>query len=329
MGNMPLVSILIPVYNRESLVVSALKSALSQTYTRIEVVVGDNCSTDHSYEVIQKYAKRDSRILCFRNNENVGPVKNWIECLRRSSGEFIKILFSDDWLECDAVERYIRPFVERDDVGICFSDVDIHWEGRGTYRFAPGFLPGTVKSRQVLLTIASGRNMTLASPGAALVRRREVELAFNYAVEDRMRLGCTELGVGPDLLVTLFSCSRFPFVYYIPHVLAHYRGHRENLSIMAGKATPKCWLSTIADFVANEVSDEAFQKEINILILLSSIRLSGLLHTSRESYRNLFPDGYDPFRFSLFCPEIYWVLKKEVARYFKSAIPRCNRKLSR
>ena len=77
MPNSPLVSILIPVYNRERIVVRALESAINQTYKHIEIICVDNCSTDNTYSVLLEYANRDHRIKVYRQSENLGPVRNW------------------------------------------------------------------------------------------------------------------------------------------------------------------------------------------------------------------------------------------------------------
>ena len=92
----PLVSIVIPVFNRETLVQEAIESALKQTYDNIEIVVVDNCSTDKTWEVLQKY--NNPKIKIFRNNTNIGPVLNWKKGIELSSGEYIKLLFSDDMI---------------------------------------------------------------------------------------------------------------------------------------------------------------------------------------------------------------------------------------
>ena len=91
----PLVSILIPVYNRERLVKKAIESAINQAYKNIEIIAVDNKSTDKTYEVLTEYSKKYSNIKVYQNKENIGPVRNWKKCLEYSSGEFIKILFSE------------------------------------------------------------------------------------------------------------------------------------------------------------------------------------------------------------------------------------------
>ena len=295
-GNWPLVSILIPVYNRETLVSTALSSAVTQTYPNIEIVVGDNCSTDRTYEVVQEYARRDQRIRYFRNEENLGPLANWVRCLEYSRGDYIKILWSDDWLEPEAIERYIQPLLVRDDLGFCFSTVEVHWSDGRIYKLS---FPqeGIISSREILLGIATGTYVALASPGASLFRRPLVEHGLHYPFVDRINLNCRALGIGHDLMITLIACQQYPYAYCITDRLAHYRGHSQCLSVLAGSSTARCWYSALAHFVANEEFEPQFKKQVNMLILLTAPG-KGSLRARLDTYARLFPDHYDPFRFS-------------------------------
>ena len=123
----PLVSVLIPVYNRASLISAAIESSLAQTYQNIEIIIVDNCSTDGTYEVVQRYARCDARVKCWRNDENVGAIRNWIKCLDYSHGEYIKILFSDDWLELMRFSRFCCLY-KNITMSVFYSSVTTHFE---------------------------------------------------------------------------------------------------------------------------------------------------------------------------------------------------------
>lgn len=118
-----LVSILIPVYNRENIIAETIQSALNQTYRNIEVVVVDNASTDNTWAVIEDLAKKDSRINAFRNESNLGPVKNWLRCVEEASGEYGKILWSDDLTAPDFIEKTLPLF--NNDVGFVYTGANI------------------------------------------------------------------------------------------------------------------------------------------------------------------------------------------------------------
>ena len=77
----PRVSILIPVYNREALIGECIQSALFQTFTDFEVIIVDNASTDNTWGICQRFAEQDKRVRVFRNEKNIGPVRNWRRCV--------------------------------------------------------------------------------------------------------------------------------------------------------------------------------------------------------------------------------------------------------
>lgn len=99
MNNKTKLSILIPTYNREKFVRTAIESVLNQKFTDFEIICCDNASTDKTYEVLEEYARKDKRIKIFQNDYNLGPVLNWKRCLDNASGEFVHWLWSDDWIE--------------------------------------------------------------------------------------------------------------------------------------------------------------------------------------------------------------------------------------
>ena len=70
-----LVSVVMPVYNNEKYVSEAIESILNQSYTNFEFIIIDDCSTDNSWQVIKRFAKKDNRIRCYRNEKNLKIVK--------------------------------------------------------------------------------------------------------------------------------------------------------------------------------------------------------------------------------------------------------------
>ena len=120
----PQVSILIPVFNREKLIAECIQSALHQTFTDFEIVVVDNQSSDGTWEVCTKFAELDNRVRIFRNDVNVGPVLNWQRCINEARGVFGKILFSDDLMVEEYLEKTL-PFMMNDEVGFVISAVSL------------------------------------------------------------------------------------------------------------------------------------------------------------------------------------------------------------
>ncbi len=103
----PLVSIGIPTYNRaDSYLRNALRSAVSQSYKNIEIIVSDNCSTDSTESVVKEFD--DPRVRYYRQTENIGPVHNRNFCLEQSQGQYFLLLFDDDVIDDDFISTCVE-----------------------------------------------------------------------------------------------------------------------------------------------------------------------------------------------------------------------------
>ena len=101
---MPLVSVIIPVYNVEKYLRKCLDSICSQTLEDIEIICIDDGSTDSSHDILNEYADNDSRIRIF-TQENKGPSSARNLGFDEAKGEYIYCMDSDDYLESEAFEE--------------------------------------------------------------------------------------------------------------------------------------------------------------------------------------------------------------------------------
>lgn len=101
MSNEPLVSVVIPVFNSENYIADTINSVLNQTYSNLEIIVVDDCSTDNSYNILLDIALHDTRVRVFKNAKNFGgPAQPRNIGLAESKGDFIAFLDADDiWFE--------------------------------------------------------------------------------------------------------------------------------------------------------------------------------------------------------------------------------------
>lgn len=104
----PLVTILIPTYNRPEFFEIALKSAIEQTYRHIEIVVSDNSDNDLTEKLIQKYLQKDKRIKYF-HHKNFGRWDNWawVYAYNNPKSEYVNYLMDDDVFAHDKIEKMI------------------------------------------------------------------------------------------------------------------------------------------------------------------------------------------------------------------------------
>lgn len=98
-----MISVVIPLYNKEASVERSLRSVLSQDYDDFEIVIVDDGSTDRSAEVVR--AIKDKRIV-FIQQENGGPSKARNTGVKNAQGEWIVFLDADDELQTGALEHF-------------------------------------------------------------------------------------------------------------------------------------------------------------------------------------------------------------------------------
>ena len=227
----PLISILIPSYNREKYISETLSCAISQSYDNIEIILVDNASTDKTWELCQKISKTDSRIKIYRNKENIGPVNNWKKCISYASGEYAKILWSDDLMASDFIEKTIRLF--SDDVGFVFTSVvvgsNFDLNGRVHYRYGESGL--YLSSKYIEDVMLGLRGQLPVSPGCAIFRLSDLKSNLVTKIESPSFDDFANHGAGPDLLLFLLTASHYPMVGFINEPLSFFREHGGSISL--------------------------------------------------------------------------------------------------
>jgi glycosyltransferase involved in cell wall biosynthesis len=151
-----LVSVIIPTYNRAHLIGETLQSVLSQTYSHWELLIIDDGSTDKTQSAIAKYA--DSRIHYFRFEHSgfIGKIKNY--GIRKSKGDLIAFLDSDDIWRADKLEFQVALFDKHPEAAFIFSNGDQFGEGaimppeKEELYVGNVFLPMLVQSRFCFFT---------------------------------------------------------------------------------------------------------------------------------------------------------------------------------
>lgn len=121
----PKVSVIVPVYNTAEFLPKCLDSVINQTLKDIEIICINDGSTDNSLEILQKYARQDSRIIII-NQENQGLSCSRNNALKIAKGEYVQFLDSDDWLRLDSLMLLYRKATQTK------ADM-VHFEGISYY----------------------------------------------------------------------------------------------------------------------------------------------------------------------------------------------------
>lgn len=97
-------SIIILTYNHEHYITHALESVLEQkTNFRYEIIIGDDCSSDDTIRILKRYKQKFPSIInIVLHDFNVGTTKNYCDCVKQSSGNFVTCFGGDDYWICDS-----------------------------------------------------------------------------------------------------------------------------------------------------------------------------------------------------------------------------------
>lgn len=243
---------MIPVYNRKCYIGDCIQSALNQTLIDFEIVIVDNCSSDGTWEICQDYFARDSRIRIFRNESNIGPVRNWIRCAAEAKGEYSKILFSDDLLESNCLSEML-PLLGDPDVGLVYSAVLIGESKLNAVETYSSPRPFKHTSSQFLDYVLSGK--APVSPCGILIRTNDLLANIRSHIPTKIPRLFEKHGAGPDIMISLLTLKKYKYVAYVNHPVVFFRAHSGSISVEnLNNEIRDSYLSALSYFVKNNES---------------------------------------------------------------------------
>ncbi len=119
-NKLPLVSVIIPTYNRAKLVCRAIDSALNQTYKNIEIIVVDDGSKDNTREVLAAYGEKIKNL--YKENGGESSARNF--GIQRAGGEYLAFLDSDDQWHPGKIQKQMQRLLENPDFGIALTGLE-------------------------------------------------------------------------------------------------------------------------------------------------------------------------------------------------------------
>jgi glycosyltransferase involved in cell wall biosynthesis len=129
----PLVSIIVPSHNYGAFLAESIESALSQTYSRVEVIVIDDGSEDNSSEVAGRFSDRIRLIT----QENQGLVAVLNRGLREANGTYVTVLSADDMFQPQYVERLMQALADHPTAAYAYSAMEYFGARTGILRAEP------------------------------------------------------------------------------------------------------------------------------------------------------------------------------------------------
>lgn len=216
MDKFPLISVIIPSYDRASYIVEALESVFNQNYPSIEIIVVDDGSSDGTYEILEKQRDKGKiTLLTHPKRANRGQSASLNLGLRRAKGNFISILDSDDMFASGKLEDQSEFLEQHPEIGMVYGQGHAV-DACGKFMFE---LPSNGHSEtgdpNLLLL-----DCYMALPGGALIRKSVMDQVGFF--EESFRAGQDH-----DMALRIMEATK---VAYLPKLAFYYRKHGDSIS---------------------------------------------------------------------------------------------------
>jgi glycosyltransferase involved in cell wall biosynthesis len=208
-------SVLMITYNHEKYIAEAIESVLMQEVNfEYEIIIGEDCSTDSTRNIILKYKNKYPDIIIVNNNEcNLGMHNNFINTYNKCRGKYIALLEGDDyWTTSDKLQKQVDLLDSNDDYVSCFHAVKvINSEKNSSYIYRPATTEPIYATEDIL------RNNFISNCSVVL---------RNGLIDDFPKWFCALKQA--DWSFHLLN-SQFGNVYFMDEIMATYRMHSDGV----------------------------------------------------------------------------------------------------
>ena len=209
-----------PAYNSEKYIREAVDSVLNQSFSDLELIIIDDCSTDKTYSILKEIAKQDDRVRLFQNERNAGVAETRNFGIRQANKECIALVDSDDVWKSNKLLLQYALFQQGNKIVYCsydFIDDDGHVVKK------PFIVPRETNFKKMLTsnviscsTILADTNLIKDNPFSSLYYHEDYILWMQLIRQEKRAVGCTE-------------------------ILAHYRLHENSRSSKKTNAAIQRW----------------------------------------------------------------------------------------
>jgi glycosyltransferase involved in cell wall biosynthesis len=216
---MAAVSIIIPTYNRSSLLKECVNSLLKQTYSDIEIIVVDDGSTDDTQTAITELKQKHDNIRYYPRPHLCAPAARNFG-LTKATGEFIGFFDSDDLWPPDYIETMVKALKTRPDFGAVYSRIMQYRDSKIVGQYGTMANP---PSGYITTALFSGKPFIL--PSSAIFRKNSwAGMLWDEVLKNRQDF---------DMFLRISTSIKF---MYIPDTCAIHRKHHNSISVTAGKS---------------------------------------------------------------------------------------------
>jgi glycosyltransferase involved in cell wall biosynthesis len=211
----PLVSVAIITYNQKKFLKECIESILAQNYSNIEIVIGDDASTDGTQEMLKEYEKKyPGKFKLVLHKTNQGITKNSNSVLKKCKGKYIAWMGGDDLMLPEKIRKQVEFMEKNLNCTICYHNLEVFDSDTGKilsyFNDEKNIYEGNIKT-----TIKYG---TFNGACSSMVRR------------DKSAVFDETLPVASDWLYWIDTLANGGEIRYIDEVLGRYRRHHNNVT---------------------------------------------------------------------------------------------------
>lgn len=192
-GRLVRVSVIIPAYNAAAFLHQSIKSALSQTGVRVEVVVVDDGSTDATGDIVRDWSAKDRRVIGRRQPTSLGPAAARNKAIKAASGEWIALLDADDEFADGRLSKLVQAAEARglDVIADNQIVIDSAYRAEGSRAFDERLMAQSdlLTLESLLLNDWPGRSLNRPLGNLKPIMRRSTLEDKAVGYDERFRLG--------------------------------------------------------------------------------------------------------------------------------------------
>lgn len=275
MKTIPLVNIAMVVYNQGKYVSRAIESVLMQkTSFPYQLIIGDDCSTDDTFEICKKYAIQfPEKILLLENKINVGLVKNYKNVFEACTAKYIAILEGDDyWIDSAKLQKQVDIMESDTSIGLVHASTYMQYEyfdNKVTSQSRKIIAKNKILQGDVFNELLKNNFIVALT---AMFRRRllEEKIDFRYFINNNYQT--------IDYAIWL-EISRHAKIRYLEDIVGVYRIRKTSISNQLSIADQEKFLLTakkivnyyISEHQVNDITSSELNKSINEMLFSNSL----------------------------------------------------------
>lgn len=218
MKSNPLVSVIIPVFNSEAFIAEAIESVRAQSYSKWELILVDDGSTDCSKNIIQPFLE-DNRIhYVFQKNKGQGSARN--TGIGYASGSLLAFLDADDTWDVHKLKAQVK-IMQTDSPDLVFSRIRYISTGGAKLHKNMGSGTGIIRGFRGLFLLGCG---SIAIPNSSVMVKKESVMRVGKLSESKQKRNIEDYDLWFRLLLEGYS------LYGLPEVLGSYRRHENQVT---------------------------------------------------------------------------------------------------